>query len=359
MASDSFHIIKEFLRETSLLTGSGFFQTATQILARLLKADFVFIAYLKDQKHDEMEVLGSWKEGKALGVWSFILPGTPCALIYEDQKDDWKDIRVGGTVCVNELLRSRFEGARDSDYEVFIGVPMRNARENLIGHIALFFKKNWSSETDRDRFIELVELLSYRVQSELNRYSLEKERQRTLQELEKTNKSLKQETITDPLTQLYNRRYFSRKMQEAFTQFKDIGFNYSLLILDIDHFKSINDQYGHDVGDAVLVRVSSIILVNCREDFECLFRIGGEEFAILSQWNHSPSTFQGFSERINQIFRETPIEEISGRVLTVSIGGAFPMPGDTSWDSLYKRADLALYQAKESGRDRTVITESH
>ncbi len=355
MGIDSFRILKELLRETSLLTGSVFFQTATQILARQLKADFVFIAYVKEAGHGEMEVLGSWKGGKALGSWTFQLPGTPCELIYADQGVNWSEIQVGGAVCVNESLRNRFESARDTNYEAFIGVPMRDSNKQLIGHIALFFEKPWLNPAHQERIVELVELFSYKVQSELNRHFLEQERSSTLRELEKANQNLERETITDPLTGLYNRRYFARSMQEAYSRFNSHDSRYALLVLDVDHFKSINDEYGHDIGDKVLRRVSSVMLANCREDVELLFRIGGEEFAILSQGKHVPLTLQGFAERINQTFRSTPMEEISNRVLTLSIGGAFPIAEDRSWDSLYKRADSALYRAKEAGRDRNVI----
>ena len=215
MGIDSFRILKELLRETSLLTGSVFFQTATQILARQLKADFVFIAYVKEVGRDEMEVLGSWKGGKALGSWAFQLPGTPCELIYADQGVNWSDIQVGGAVCVNESLRNRFESARDTNYEVFIGVPMRDSNKQLIGHIALFFEKPWINQAHQDRIVELVELFSYKVQSELNRHFLEQERASTLLELEKANQNLERETITDPLTQLYNRRYLARSTEET------------------------------------------------------------------------------------------------------------------------------------------------
>jgi diguanylate cyclase (GGDEF)-like protein len=357
MVVDSFRVLKELLRETSLLTGNEFFQTATRILGRLLNADFVFIAYVKESGSGEMEVFGSWKGGKDLGVWSFQLPGTPCELIYENQNNDWDTLKVGRSVCLNEMLRDRFTSARDTNYAVFVGVPMRNASQHLVGHIALFYEKPWDSPLHQESVVELVELFSYKVQSELNRYFLEKERTSTLRELEKVNQILEQETITDPLTHAYNRRYFSRRMQEIYCQSWEVVSRYALLIIDIDHFKFINDQYGHDIGDRVLSHFSTIMMKNCRTDVELLFRIGGEEFAVLSRGIDQPSSLQRFGERINQAFRTTPIEEISNKALTVSIGGAFPVLGDTSWDSLYKRADSALYLAKGSGRDRTVIDE--
>lgn len=355
MLTDSFVVLKELLSDTAFLSGNQFFQTATRILSRLFEADFVFIAHLKDAGSAEMEVLGSWRGGKALGSWSFQLPGTPCSLLYEGQDKAWNSLRVGGSVCVSDALRCRFDSMRDTNYERFIGVPMKDARQQLIGHIALFFEKPWTSERERDHVVELVELFSYKVQSELTRYVVEKERLETLKQLEAVNQRLEREAVTDPLTHLYNRRYFSRRMQEAFSKFTRNTFPYSLLLLDIDHFKSVNDEFGHDVGDNALRQVATILFENCRKNVELLFRVGGEEFAILVEGELLPSTLQGFGERINHMFRTTPLNELSGRALTVSIGGAFPVQGDASWNALYRRADAALYEAKHAGRDRTFV----
>jgi diguanylate cyclase (GGDEF)-like protein len=94
---------------------------------------------------------------------------------------------------------------------------------------------------------------------------------------------------------------------------------------------------------------------NCRANVELLFRIGGEEFAILSQGQQNTLSLQQFGERINHAFRRTPVEGIEDLTVTVSAGGAFPEPSDPSWAALFKRADAAMYRAKKSGRDCTII----
>jgi diguanylate cyclase (GGDEF)-like protein len=126
-------------------------------------------------------------------------------------------------------------------------------------------------------------------------------------------------------------------------------------LLDVDHFKQFNDNFGHDAGDRALRHVAEILRTNCRGDVELLFRVGGEEFAILCQGRLSSHTLHSFGERINQAFRASPPSGVAAKALTVSIGGAIPIGADETWEGLYKRADSALYAAKNKGRDRTVI----
>ena len=355
MEIDSFLILKELIRDTSLLSGELFFKQVVATISRLFGADLVFIAYHKNPKSDAVDILGVWERGKELAPWSFSLPGTPCEVLYDPKHQrEWKKIEVGGSVIINKDLRDRFESMKDTQYEVFIGVPL-STEEGIIGHVALFFEKKGILDTEMESIVELIELFSFRIQGELIRLISEKEKENTLQKLESLNLRLKLESITDPLTQIYNRRYFTSRNQEAFSQYKRDGMPYALLILDIDHFKKVNDEFGHNIGDQVLSRVASVLLANCRSDIELLFRIGGEEFAILCQKNITPSGLSEFTKRLNQVFRSYQIPELPGKQITVSIGASMPEKGDVSWNTLYSRADAALYEAKESGRDRAVI----
>ena len=356
---DPFRVLKEMLQETSALSGEPFFREAARVLSRLFDADFVFVARLKETASDEVEVLASFRDGEDRGSWSFRLPGSPCAMVYAEQKNaEWENLRTRHAVYVDDQVYRRFESTRDTRYEAFVGVPLFDPERRLTGHIALFFEKPWSSTLQRNHVVELVELFSFKVQSELNRDFSEKERQKVRQVLEATNRKLLRETLTDPLTGLHNRRHFSQCMREAFAQFRDLHRQFALLLVDIDHFKSINDTLGHDAGDIALRLVARRLQANCRSETERVFRVGGEEFAILCQGKLSSSTLQRLGDRINRAFRQPPEEPPLDRDLTVSIGGAFPLEQDTSWNATYTRADRALYQAKNDGRDRTVLDTS-
>lgn len=353
---DSYQILKELLQKTAPLTGNAFFDTANALLCSLLHADFSFIACLQPDSTTTVDVLAAQKDKKEIDRWSFDLEGTPCSLIYSDEADiKWAGFHVGGAVSVAQEVWQRFDATRGTSYQAFVGTPLRDVEQKMIGHLALFFEQPLTDHADRAQIVELAELFSIKVQAELNRTLAEQARTRTLEELETANLRLLNETITDHLTQLYNRRYFSQRMQEAFGRLKRNEGHYALMILDVDHFKAINDRFGHEAGDIALRHVARILGQNCRAKVELLFRIGGEEFAILSQGQQTPLSLQQFGERINAAFRASPVEGIDGLTVTVSAGGAFPESSDTTWSALFRRADAAMYKAKKSGRDCTII----
>ena len=175
-------------------------------------------------------------------------------------------------------------------------------------------------------------------------------------ELDEAQKELEYLSITDPLTRLNNRRYFSDVSDSVFKISKRNATNISLLMLDIDKFKNINDTFGHKVGDDVLVQFASILRKLLRQsDIAC--RFGGEEFVVLL-----PQTMLKGGEIIAQSIRksieETPLRLSSGDEVwyTISIGvSQVDFTQDTSIDKALKRADSALYFAKNNGRNQVAI----
>jgi len=161
---------------------------------------------------------------------------------------------------------------------------------------------------------------------------------------------LRESSIKDPLTNLYNRRYMVEFLHKQIAFFKRYETKTSVLILDIDYFKSVNDKLGHGVGDSVLKEISNLIENEIREtDLAC--RYGGEEFVIiLSDSNLKKSRI--IAERIRTIIEKYNFESVSWTI-TVSIGVSESMIGDNE-PSILERADKNLYKAKESGRNRTV-----
>ncbi len=159
--------------------------------------------------------------------------------------------------------------------------------------------------------------------------------------------------LTDPLTGLHNRRFFENHFDINFEQSKKQGKPFALMVLDIDHFKSVNDTYGHDIGDAVLKVFAQRLKKFTREsDFSC--RFGGEEFVLLM-----PNTTleEGFlmAERLRLKIAEEPFDvglPQGPLPITASVGvAAYEEPSDTR-ESILKRADTALYRAKQEGRNR-------
>lgn len=157
----------------------------------------------------------------------------------------------------------------------------------------------------------------------------------------------------DPLTSLFNRRHFDQSVAAYSEEFSRLKVNFGLFIIDIDHFKRINDTYGHDAGDVVLKEVANK-LISASRQFDICCRIGGEEFAFLSPIVHS-SDMQAIAERYRYFLSELEID-IGGQLvkITASIGAATNAESDDP-TALYKLADKRLYKAKESGRNCFVV----
>ena len=153
----------------------------------------------------------------------------------------------------------------------------------------------------------------------------------------------------DALTGVYNRRRFDEKISEYSLLFRRTGRPFALLLIDADHFKRINDTYGHAIGDDVLQQLAQLIQVSVRAtDF--VARYGGEEFAVLLPEVAQPDTPEVVAEKIRVAVALAHFPNI-GQV-TVSIGVALADPADNSHTMLIKRADQQLYQAKAAGRNQ-------
>jgi len=170
---------------------------------------------------------------------------------------------------------------------------------------------------------------------------------------EKTEK-LKQLAMTDSLTKLYNRRYFSEIASEIFELEKRENDTLSVIMLDIDKFKRVNDTYGHQAGDLVIVQVASI-LESMKRESDVVCRYGGEEFVLLLPKTPLEGAYV-LAERIRKKVEETVIDiQDAGHIsVTVSLGvSEVDYIKDKNIESVIKRADDALYKAKQSGRNRT------
>jgi diguanylate cyclase (GGDEF)-like protein len=167
-------------------------------------------------------------------------------------------------------------------------------------------------------------------------------------------RSLYEMAAHDALTGLANRHQFTSLLVHHVERARRYNRPLSLIIVDADHFKEINDQYGHDAGDEALIHLSRIIRGSCRAS-EVVARWGGEEFAVLLTESDAEA-MEVVAERIRLAVEQSPLELLSGRVrLSVSVGGTQFRPGEMSED-FFRRADACLRLAKQSGRNR-VVTE--
>ena len=157
--------------------------------------------------------------------------------------------------------------------------------------------------------------------------------------------------VTDPLTGLYNRRYFEDALSEYLSEFNRIGAPLAVLALDLDHFKSVNDTYGHDAGDIVLKKLA-IQLKKLTREHDIVARTGGEEFCIVAPFSKEEQ-IRPFAERVCRMVGEMKVDV--GPVVirpTISIGVASTSDGQKTVKELMKVSDEHLYDAKEQGRNR-------
>lgn len=170
----------------------------------------------------------------------------------------------------------------------------------------------------------------------------------------RSNRRLLHEALTDPLTRLSNRRYGLDRFKQEWSYAIHSDAPLSCLMLDIDHFKAVNDRYGHEIGDVVLTQVAQVIQHNCRKD-DVVFRYGGEEFCIVAPGTPVHEAVQ-LGERIARAIRKRRYgKEPDLFHATLSVGVASRDAADSDVDVLIARADRALYGAKEAGRDRVMV----
>ncbi len=172
---------------------------------------------------------------------------------------------------------------------------------------------------------------------------------------------LEQENITDPLIGVYNRRFLNRRLIEEYARAKRYQEQLSLLLIDIDHFKRVNDTYGHQIGDQVLRYWGGLILGVVRAT-DIVARYGGEEVIVIVP-NTSPAGALSLAERIRVnieghelVLSSEPNRRQAIRI-TVSIGVASLTPSTAGVDEFLHEADRALYSAKRGGRNRVVVVE--
>jgi diguanylate cyclase (GGDEF)-like protein len=168
---------------------------------------------------------------------------------------------------------------------------------------------------------------------------------------------LRNMAMTDPLTSLYNRRYFEFKLNEEIEYSTTFHKPLALLIIDIDHFKTINDTYGHSLGDYILSQTSTI-LTNAIREADIVARYGGEEFVVLLPQTQRQDA-QRIAERIlTSIEKETFQIEDETIKITVSIGISVTEPHFDNNYQMFEEADKALYIAKSSGRNQICMVSS-
>jgi diguanylate cyclase (GGDEF)-like protein len=175
-------------------------------------------------------------------------------------------------------------------------------------------------------------------------------------EKKENEEKLRELAVKDPLTGIFNRRYFMEQGKVEFERHRRYGQGLSMIMKDIDRFKSVNDRYGHDTGDRVLVRFTELGSAIVRES-DIFARVGGEEFAVLL-----PATALADASAIAERLRtaqekEKIVIDSDGLVVTLSCGVLECGKEVKSFEDMVKKCDIALYRAKAEGRNRVVCPD--
>lgn len=245
--------------------------------------------------------------------------------------------------------------------------PMTDRHGELTGAVQVLNKKSGRFNMDDEALllalaaqaavaIENADL--YKRLSDIN-LSLEKKVDERTEELTRANlrlsalnKELVELSIADGLTQVYNRRYFMERLRDEVKRVRRYGPHVSLLMIDIDYFKKVNDTYGHQAGDVVLAGVAGIIKWKLRET-DLIARYGGEEFCVIATGTEQEGALL-LAERLRKLVEEAAFDHGGNRLrVTVSIGvSAWEALWGEDFEELIRRADAALYRAKDQGRNR-------
>ncbi len=200
------------------------------------------------------------------------------------------------------------------------------------------------------RMLETVE----RQATEINSFAMRLDS--AYKELESTNVRLKETSFKDEVTGLYNRRFFSVRLEEEMSRYRRFNHPVSLVLMDLDGFKAVNDEMGHMVGDETLRDIGQILMKHSR-GINVVSRYGGDEFAVLLV-ETSKAGAQLYADRIRQIIESYPFSH--RRPITGSFGIA-SLPDDeaTTSETLIRAADEALYAAKRAGKNQVAAALPH
>lgn len=238
------------------------------------------------------------------------------------------------TITSGKTYQGEVRNMKKNGEEFWLGSHIRpdfDENNEIIGYIA--YRKDITHE-------KMLEVMNEK---------LEKMVESKTKELQESNEELLRTSQTDALTGIYNRKKLKDTLSLKIKKASRYDDQFSIILIDIDHFKNVNDTYGHLVGDKVIIGICNLISTNIRE-IDLFARWGGEEFVILVN-NQNINQAELIALKLKEKICESKIEKLN---ITCSFGVAQYTKNDTS-ESIFKKADKALYKAKESGRNCVIL----
>lgn len=323
--------LSEIARGVSTTTGLDFFHSLVQHLAHALEMDYVLIGEIGEIGEIGADKLGKVRTiamsvfGKITENMEYDLVGTPCENVHK------------GKLCTYEegikFLFPKDEMLGDLGLESYIGTPLFDSNKNVIGLLIVMDRKPLKNKALAE---SMLQIFAIRASAEMERMRAEKR--------------LNHLAFHDSLTNLPNRMLFNNRLNHALDQANRNKQLVGVLFLDLDDFKIINDTLGHAIGDVLLKGVAERIS-QCLRKGDTVARMGGDEFTVLLQGITSIDDAAIVASKVLSCFLQSWVLNGQEVNITASIGiTVFPRDGDNV-DTLLKNADMAMYSAKEGGRN--------
>ncbi len=321
--------ITQIVEAVSTKTGEDFFTVMTTHMAEILEADSCGVVHKLSDESDLVETLAYFYDGKIVSNAQYPLQGTPCETIIGKQTRTYSCDVQGHFPDDPYLCEMKMES--------YVGIPLFDSYNKPLGLLFAMFR---SPIEDVDFNESVMRIFAARTSAEIERVQ--------------TEEHIRHMAYYDGLTNLPNREFLFDRLQQAIAHAERHNTRLSVMMLDLDNFKKINDSLGHPVGDGLLKEVSSR-LQKCIRKEDTVARLGGDEFVLLQAGFESRESAISHINRIAKQIHESlkSTYQVAEHTLMISTScgiSIYPDDGDSA-ESLIKHADTALYKAKESGRD--------
>jgi len=313
-------------------SGMELLEETTKLFADTWGATSVFIGALKDQAQDIVVGFAGYRDGLKRPPFEYCSTDQPCKGVYANQK---LSIPCG--------VQRDFARKAGSGHESFLGFPINHPDHGTMAHFAAY-------DSRTDAFTEVDEMTVALMQLVISRemaHVLARQKREAIESVTKELEQWRDAALTDPLTHLLNRR----ALEEHWFALQQKGSKADIAIIDIDHFKALNDDHGHDVGDLCLVHLAAQMKRHFRKLNAKSYRLGGEEFCIVKELASDSEPLiqdlEGFKYLIASSFRQSKSDLPT---FTFSAGVDCSAESPDLYVRL-KAADEHLYTAKSRGRD--------
>ncbi len=290
-----------------------------------LFADTAGALYLLNRQTQMLEAVTVWGDVKEAPAFS---------------KDACWALRQGKTYVVREKAALFCQHLNECPEAGYLCIPLL-ASGDVLGLI--YLQNNDNQRIDDERYQELLRNTAENLSLALSSFML--------------REALRDQSVRDPLTNLYNRRYMQESLEREIARARRNEQNLAVVMIDLDHFKAFNDDHGHAIGDKVLKAVASHFMENLRGD-DIAARYGGEEFTLVLANISKAAAVKRMEKLCTQVHALTfDGQQSVKKPLSISVGIAlYPEHGE-QLDELLKQADTALYEAKAAGRDQVCVAD--